>query len=114
MNFYDRPVFDRAGHYRTDNAWLDKQIKQESSRAVPIWRSRNLVADLEKPRLTTVPMNAGVIDDSPFMVFLGLLDGIAHFAVDLSHHKTPPFSDMGQFADLRQIGTLMPREEGTH
>ena len=113
LNFYDRPVFDRAGHYRTDNAWLDKQIKQESSRAVPIWRSRNLVADLEKPRLTTVPMNAGVIDDSPFMVFLGLLDKIAHFAVDLSHHKTPPFSDMGQFADLRQIGTLLPREEGS-
>ena len=112
-NFYDRPGFDKAGHLRTNKVWLERQIASDSSRIVPIWRSRNFVADIENPRLTTVPMNKSIVDDSPVIVFLGLFNDTAHFAVDLSHYEKPPFCDKGRFADLRAIGTLLPRDESS-
>ena len=94
-NFYDRPGFDKAGHLRTDKVWLERQIASDSSQIVPIWRSRNFVADIENPRLTTVPMNKSIVDDSPVIVFLGLFNDAAHFAVDLSHYEKPPFCGEG-------------------
>jgi NAD+ diphosphatase len=113
LNYYDRPGFDRAGHLRRDQEWLLARLADEKSQIVPIWRSRNLVADIENPALTTIPMNPDILEESPFLVFLGLVDTVAHFAVDLTHHKEPPLTEYGSFEDLRRIGPLLPRDQGS-
>jgi NAD+ diphosphatase len=113
LNYYDRPGFDRAGHLRRDQEWLLARLADEKSQIVPIWRSRNLVADIENPALTTIPMNPDLLEESPFLVFLGLVDQVAHFAVDLTHHKEPPLAEFGSFEDLRRIGPLLPRDQGS-
>ena len=47
---------------------------------------------------------------------LGLIDGAAHFVVDLSHLDEPAAADLvgdaGSFVDLRSVGALMPHGEG--
>ena len=73
LNYYDRPGFDRAGHLRRDQEWLLARLADEKSQIVPIWRSRNLVADIENPALTTIPMNPDLLEESPFLVFLGFV-----------------------------------------
>jgi len=113
LNYYDRPGFDRAGHLRRDQEWLLARLADDSSRIVPIWRSRNLVANPEDPTLTTVAMDTTLLEESPFLVFLGLVDEVAHFGIDLSHLDDAPLSDHGSFEDLRRIGPLLPRDEGS-
>ncbi len=41
------------------------------------------------------------------VVFLGLMNDIAHFAIDVSHHDEPPFGDHGEFHDLRRGGARL-------
>ncbi len=50
-------------------------------------------------------------------VFLGLVDGRAHFAVDFSAiedpAEDPDFAGRGLFVDLRQVGPVLARDEGS-
>ena len=113
LNFYDRPGFDRASHLRREQEWLLDRIADEASQLVPIWRSRNLVADAKQPALTTISMNTNLLEQSPALVFLGLVNDVAHFAIDLSAEEEAPLKEFGSFEDLRRIGPLLPRDEGS-
>ena len=46
------------------------------------------------------------------MALLGLVDGIAHFAVDLSHREEDEAARIGQFEDLRKVGPLLSHDDG--
>ena len=113
QNFYDRPGFDRAGHLRREQGWLLERIADKKSQLVPIWRSRNLVKDAQQPTLTTITMDTSLLERSPVLVFLGLINEVAHFAIDLSAESEPPLKEFGSFEDLRRIGPLLPRDEGS-
>jgi NAD+ diphosphatase len=54
---------------------------------------------------------------APSLVFMGVLDEVAHFALDISHIEKPQeheiLGEVGQFVDLRNAGALLDRVTGS-
>jgi len=46
-NFYAHPGFERAGLRRRDSGWILERIADPGSLFVPVWRSQNLVFELD-------------------------------------------------------------------
>jgi NAD+ diphosphatase len=102
-NFYAHPGFERAGLRRREAEWIRARMLNRESRFVPVWRSQNLVLEVEggEPQavildVETVVMLLGSSDSDVEerlvhgqAVFLGLIDDRAHFALDLSAHDAP-------------------------
>jgi NAD+ diphosphatase len=134
-NFYSHPGFERAGLRRRDTRWILERIADPGSLFVPVWRNQNLVVELEggEPRAAVLQSNSiseifGVSQErltSGEVVFLGVIEERAHFALDLSPVEAPldmlrspalAASDVEaatvRFADLRQVGPRINRHEG--
>lgn len=116
---------DRAAHLRGDQA-AQQQLLAEG-RILPLWRGRPLA---EGAALAWVAADSPVLAHATTRVFLGLGDGIAHFAADISgwtpeagaagteapfanpdaqHHPALPATRL--FVELRAImADLTPRE----
>jgi NAD+ diphosphatase len=117
MNFYAGGV-DRASHLRKDQAWLGARLAHATSRFVPVWRGQNLIADYESaaPRGVFLPPEA-IVADGKEIVLLGIEAECAFFAVDLSTMDAPleaiRAAPPSAFIDLRRVGPLLPRHEGS-
>ena len=111
-NFYASGGIDRAAHLRADEDWIRRQIEARAARIVPIWRSQNLVAPGDPPSGVVVEASRGLLMGAGHVVFLGLIEETAHFAVDFSAHEDPPLSEHGQFRDMRGVGQLLSHQEG--
>ena len=119
VNFFAGGGVDRSAHLRRDEDWLRRHLAAPTTRIVPVWRSQSLVVMSDAP----TPVLLGSAEASPFLsdgsivAFLGLLDGAAHFAVELSHIEKPgddpALSGRGEFVDLRNAGALLDRKNGS-
>ena len=111
MVFSASPL-DRASHLRRDVAWLSAALESEASRFLPFHRL-NVLVKAEKPELAWAnPAIRSVMDARTGPVFLGLRDGLAHFAVDLSGLHDP-VTELGlagaaNFSDVRQVAASLP------
>jgi NAD+ diphosphatase len=137
LNFYASPNLERAGLRRRDIAWIRRRVADPATVFVPLWRSQNLVLEEagSEPRAALMPAAAlasllgGEVDDEHLargeVVFLGIIDDKAHFALDLSPHEAPldrlrsPAAAAGglaepplKFTDLRVVGARLDRREG--
>src|SRR5260370_1569012 len=96
-NFYSHPGFERAGLRRRDPSWIVERVADPGSLFIPVWRNQNLVIELEggDPRAVVLPSTsiAEIIGQSLVaeerlatgeVVFLGVIEERAHFALDLS------------------------------
>jgi NAD+ diphosphatase len=115
VNFYAGGGLDRAGLRRKDKAWVAALLASEATRFVPLWRGQNLVLSGGAPRAALVTRGAiAALAAEP--VLLGLAEGQAYFALDLSRHEAPlaALAAMSpcEFTDLRRVGPLLPRGEG--
>lgn len=110
-NVFAGAFVDRSGEKRKDTDWISAAAAGPDSRFVPVWRDRCLVGG-DPPRLRM--LDAAAVGDVPSaddeLVFLGLFrDGPAFaFAVG---GDAPPYATLGEFADLRFIGTALPPDE---
>jgi NAD+ diphosphatase len=111
-NFYASGGIDRAAHRRVDDAWIAAQLEGRQARIVPIWRTRNLILPGNPPQGVVLESNRGLLVAASAVVFLGLIDEIAHFAADFSSYDDPPLEEHGLFRDLRGIGQLLGHQEG--
>ena len=81
---------DHGDVQRRDQRWLDEQAERPRSRFLPLWQLNVLIRDEVSLRLgwlgpdALAPCKNGVPP-----VFLGLLDGVAHFAIDVSALDEP-------------------------
>jgi NAD+ diphosphatase len=76
---------DRGDVQRRDQQWLEAQASNPQSRFLPLWQLNVLIHSASETRLGWLnPTEVArlTIDVPP--VFLGLLEGIAHFAIDIS------------------------------
>ena len=108
---------DRGERERRDEAWIDAAGRAASSRFLPFRKLDVLVADHPHPRLgwlRTDQLRTLAPDARPLL--LGLLEGVAHFAVDLTDSAAvvpwaegqhPPW----QFEDCREAGSLLEARE---
>jgi len=134
-NFYSHPGFERAGLRRRDRTWILERIADPGSLFVPVWRNQNLVIELEGGAPCAAVLHSASISEifgvsqerlaSGEVVFLGVIEERAHFALDLSAVeaplemlRSPALAASGveaatvRFADLRQVGPRIERREG--
>ena len=132
-NFYAHPGFERAGLRRRDSGWIRDRIADPASLFVPVWRNQNLVIELDgaEPRAVVLAAAAVAASHNPAeerlargeVVFLGVVEERAHFALDLSPLEAPldtlrspamAASGIGagvRFTDLRQLGGRIERRD---
>src|SRR6202047_1357098 len=134
-NFYSHPRFERAVLRRRDPAGILDRTADPGSLFVPVWRNQNLVIELEGGEPRAVVLHSASISEifgasqerlaSGEMVFLGVIEERAHFALALSPVeapldmlRSPALAASGveaatvRFADLRQVGPRIERREG--
>jgi NAD+ diphosphatase len=121
-NFYAGSGLDRATHLRGDRAWLEARLVSPTSRFVPVWRSRNLIAtdeagrELPEPVFLDAAAASRLIEPDAPVVLLGLDSDVAYFAIDLSHidapESGPAVTPHARFAELRTVGAMMGRHQG--
>ena len=140
-NYYAHPGFERAGLRRRETEWIRARLLDRDSMFVPVWRSQNLVVEIQdgEPRAAVLGVEAigsllGALAQAEIeerlgrgeFVFLGVIDERPHFALDLSTHeeplealRSPALAAAGiaaggvRFADLRQLAGRLAREEGS-
>ena len=110
QNFYEDSTLDRAAHLREDEEWVRQTIVSVETRILPVWRSHTFVSGEADPALSSLSgRDLGHLDHET--AFLGLIDGTAHFAMDISHREEPGLEDHGEFHDLRAVGPNMEANE---
>ncbi len=99
---------DRAGHYRTDEAWIAARLEAGSTLFAPVWRSHNLMRTNDAGAAVAALLPAAAIPHPVALfpwAFLGLLGETPVFAVDLSALDNPlPGQQADAFRDLRRVG----------
>ncbi|HYU13478.1 MAG TPA: NUDIX-like domain-containing protein, partial [Stellaceae bacterium] len=136
-NYYAHPGFERAGLRRREPDWIRERVADPASVFIPVWRAQNLVIELAEgePRAACLTVEAlaavygeiGDVDERfarGEVVFLGMIDERAHFALDVSPVETaldmlrsPAQAAAGiaeagvRFADLRQLAGRLERQE---
>ena len=112
-NAYTGNPLDRAGHRRTDPAWIDAALAAPTSRFVPIWRGRNLLRAAADGAPEAIFPHALSFDALPW-AFLGTAGDVASFAVDLSTIDDPvPLlpPGAGEFTELRGAAAGLPADQ---
>jgi hypothetical protein len=101
-NYYAAPGFERAGLRRRDSGWIVERIADPASLFVPVWRNQNLIIEIDggEPRAVVlgwgglVPLigDGGAAEERLArgeIVFIGVVEERAHFALDLSPIEAP-------------------------
>jgi NAD+ diphosphatase len=107
---------DRAGAARKDPDWVAARLGDPDTCVVPLCEGRNLITGLEGDADGPTPVvcrgeGIGVlVEAAGAVVFLGLEEGRAVFAVDLAEadaDRAIALAGAGAFVDLRRIGGLI-------
>ena len=110
-NIFAGAFVDRSGHRRGDADWLRSALDSADSVFVPVWGDKCLA--------TGEPLSAVLLsrpDVSGFLssdngIFLGLYRERPAFAVPIEPSGEAPFADLGQFHDLRYLGSSLAADE---
>jgi NAD+ diphosphatase len=119
INFYAGGGLDRQGHLRGETGWVDRLLAGARARLVPVWQGRNLVISGEAPRAVLLPVEAARawLAEARVVAVLGETGSEVHLAIDLSHWSEEEAlrqaQGLGEWLDLRRVGPLMPRAEGS-
>ncbi|MCY3956905.1 MAG: NAD(+) diphosphatase [Chloroflexi bacterium] len=98
---------NRAEYERRDADWLAARKRDPDSRFLPLRQLDVLLEGEDPARLAWVSGDAAAGLDGPRFL-LGLRDGVAHFAVDVSEdNEDLTAGDERQFVDVRTAGMLL-------
>ena len=102
---------DRSGERRKDPEWLARAAKSDKCRFVPVWGDRCLVGG-DPPQV--ILLERGQVEsfiDDEHLIFLGLFHDSPAFAFSIGREQPPPFPELGEFQDLRFLGTVLAADE---
>ncbi|WP_426954092.1 NAD(+) diphosphatase [Muricoccus radiodurans] len=119
-NAYTGSPLDRVSGQRDDEAFVAGALADPASLIIPVWRSKSLLRGVESGApeavlLTREAAEAVLMAGGPWAL-LGLRDGTAVFAVDVSAAEDPlPLlpENLGTFHDLRGVAGLLPPGEAS-
>lgn len=110
-NVFAGAFVDRIGERRKDSAWLAKAVLSEQSCFVPVWGEQCLIGgDPLQAVLLSRAQVTSMVDDQN-LIFLGLFRDRPAFAIPISATANAPFPELGEFHDLRYLGTVLPADE---
>jgi NAD+ diphosphatase len=109
-NVFAGAFVDRSGERRKDPDWLARAVTSGDSRFIPVWNHRCLLGG-DPPAAVLLEWHQldGKVDDSDF-IFLGTFRGHPAFALSVDRTEAP-FPDLGEFRELRYLGTVLPPDE---
>ena len=114
-NIFAGNPLDRASERRGDTAWVAEKLAHPDSLAVALWNGKPLVetAKTGGVQIAYFPsaMAAAIAGGPERLLFLGLWDQIAVFALDIEGAADPadgPLDGLGRFEDLRMIALTLP------
>jgi NAD+ diphosphatase len=117
ITFSGSPI-DRAALQRRDPSWVKGLLEDESARFLPLFKLDPLVKLGEQRALAWA--TRALLEDlpkAPSPSLLGIRDGVAHFAVDISTVEDPlqslGFEGAASFEDLRGIAPALPEGEAS-
>ncbi len=94
---------DRAAHLRGDEAALKKLLKTDGTGVLAIWRGKPLLDAATRAPVWLQPLHSIFADADEAPVFLGLDDGTARFAQDISGWDPDALPDShGAFVDTSE------------
>ena len=109
---------DRASDRRSDTAWIAGQLAAPESLGIVLWNGKPLVEDAKAGGVQIAYVSARMVKDlaegEERLLFLGLWQGTAVFAVDLDGVADPadgPLQGLGRFDDLRMISLALAGTE---
>ena len=110
-NVFAGAFVDRSGERRKDPEWLSRAAHSVDCRFVPVWGDKCLVGGdpLQLVLLKRRQVETYIDDDHP--IFLGLFRGHPAFALSIGGETTAPFAELGEFQDLRFLGTVLTPDE---
>jgi NAD+ diphosphatase len=112
-NFFAGLGLDRMSERRGDTDWLADLLRDPASRVVPVWRTNSLVASGDTPEAVLLSAE-DLTQHSGGSIFLGIAEGKAYFAADLSQIEEAELPNLtggrGSFVDLRDVGPAMDRQ----
>ena len=110
-NVFAGAFVDRSGERRKDTDWLNEALLHRDTRFVPVWGDHCLVGgDPLHLKLLERHQVLHLLDEHN-RIFLGLFRGDPAFAIAMNADGTPPFGELGEFQDLRYLGTVLPADE---
>jgi len=110
-NVFAGAFVDRSGERRKDPDWITAAVGSDDSRFVPIWGEQCLVGGepLSALLLTRRQVARAIDDHDP--IFLGVFRNQPTFAIAFDAAATAPFAKVGEFHELRFLGTVLPPDE---
>jgi NAD+ diphosphatase len=118
LNVFAGNPLDRAGVRRRDSAWLEERLRDPASRYLAVWKLQVLVRSggEDEPGLAWARGEIrDAMDPEVGVVLLGLHDGVAHFAVDVSSVEDPGealgLGGAAGFIDVRTAAAQLPGTE---
>ena len=100
--------FDRAGHVRRDELWLQAQKRRGDARYLVLSKLKALMEVEDEVR---VSWRSGeevreFAEDGAMVVLLGLHEGVPHFAIDITRSHDPrAFPEAGRYLDVRSAAS---------
>ena len=111
QNVFAGAFVDRNGERRKDPDWLAQAVRSDDSRFVPVWGDRCLVGgDPLEAILLTRHQVEHTVDDQE-LIFLGIFRDQPAFSIAFDGTSEAPFAELGEFRELRYLGTVLPADE---
>jgi NAD+ diphosphatase len=110
-NVFAGAFVDRIGERRKDSAWLAEAVRSEQSCFVPVWGEQCLIGGDPLQAILLSRDQVGSMVDDQDLIFLGLFRDCPAFALPISAAANVPFPELGEFHDLRYLGTVLPADE---
>jgi NAD+ diphosphatase len=110
-NVFAGAFVDRNGERRKDPDWLAEALSSNETRFVPVWGDRCLVGGDPPGAVLLTRDQVGDFVTDENLIFLGLFRNQPAFAVPIARELEPPFAELGEFKDLRFLGTVLPPDE---
>jgi len=116
-NVFAGPYLERASHLRADPAWFGSALADERSRIVPVWNSRNLIADSGPdgaPGPGAILLELKQIAErcgGGELILLGRYRDSPVFACEIDSSEPPELMHGARFEDLRRVASLLSAEE---
>lgn len=112
---------DRLSERRTDSVYIGEMRRHPASLILPMWRLKPFILGLEqqagssKPGYFAPEFVEPIVAAHAPCIFLGLDNGRAYFALDISAATDPslsaPFAGLGNFRELREAAALLPARD---
>ena len=110
QNVFAGAFVDRSGELRKDADWLTEALTSPDSRFVAVWNETFLVGG---DPTGTVLLECHQLDGAASeneLIFLGIFRDNPTFAIKVDGDDAP-FQELGEFKDLRYLGTILPPDE---